>query len=117
LSGTVHCKECSVTARTLALVKFMVEYGLEHGKAACLLEKELNTTQELNQKLQQDNRDLLQDIQNYKQKIANLEQTITNLKNQAQIHQQTITQLNQALTQEKAQLTKEITLIKEVLHA
>ncbi len=75
-------------------------------------QEELTTQKDLNQKLQADNRDLLKDIQNYKQKITTHAETITQLN-------QTLTQQKEQhqnhLTQTKAQIRQEITLLKGVL--
>ena len=91
------------------------------------LKAQLQETQELNQKLQQDNQELLKDIHTYKQ-------TIQGLENQLQDSQQRILALeadksdliknlgeqkqkyHHHLNQEKSHLTKEIQLIKEVIH-
>ena len=88
---------------------------------------QLQETQELNQKLQQDNQELLKDIHTYKQTIQTLQ---TQTEDQTQrilaleadksdlIHQ--LTQAKEIyqnhLNQEKSYLTKEIQLIKEVIH-
>ncbi|KLL03334.1 MAG: hypothetical protein MRECE_19c016 [Mycoplasmataceae bacterium CE_OT135] len=88
-------------------------------EAKQMAEKDLNQSQELNQKLQQDNRDLLNDIHHYKQKNTTLEnqlktQTETLKKTQKELTEQKSLHQNH-LTQEKTQLTKEIQLIKEAL--
>ena len=88
---------------------------------------QLQETQELNHKLQQDNQDLLKDIHTYKQTIQSL-QTQTEDQTQRILaleadKQDLINQLTQAqeiyqnyLTQEKSLICQEITLIKEVIH-